>query len=109
MYEVVWDTTPFNDPSEWPEDGSQPFVLSTGDKTGFGQHADYVFGWRDDSLQKAMDTSGCFGARCADLPTQQIDTAKSCKVGTLVDEDVDGCEFTSLNNRRECLAELLTP
>ena len=35
MYEVVWDTTQFNDRSEWPEDGrSQPFVLSTGDDTG---------------------------------------------------------------------------
>lgn len=94
MYEVVWDTTPFNDPNEWPEDGSQPFYLSTGDNTGFGQHADYVFGWKDDSLQRAMDTSGCFGAQCANLPTQAIDVAKSCKVGTLVNEDVDGCEFT---------------
>ncbi|KAK7702584.1 hypothetical protein SLS64_009547 [Diaporthe eres] len=31
MYEVMWDTTPFNDPNIWPEDGSQPFVYSTGD------------------------------------------------------------------------------
>lgn len=31
MYEVMWDTTPFNDPAIWPEDGSQPFVYSTGD------------------------------------------------------------------------------
>lgn len=29
--QVVWDTTAFNNPEEWPEDGSQPFVLSTGD------------------------------------------------------------------------------
>ncbi|KAF1836477.1 hypothetical protein BDW02DRAFT_567068 [Decorospora gaudefroyi] len=56
MYEVMWDvsisvflrifllfevlanpggtsqTRPFNDPEIWPEDGSQPFVLSTGDE-----------------------------------------------------------------------------
>jgi Domain of unknown function (DUF1996) len=29
--EIVWDTRPFNDPSIWPEDGSQPFVFSMGD------------------------------------------------------------------------------
>ncbi|MBE3050046.1 DUF1996 domain-containing protein [Candidatus Bathyarchaeota archaeon] len=92
MYEVVWDTTGFNDPNDWPEDGSQPFVLSTGDDTGFGQHGDYVFGWKDTSLQRAMDTSGCFGAQCADLLNQDIGTAKACQVGTLVDEDVDGCK-----------------
>ncbi len=31
MLEVVWDTPSFNDKDLWPEDGSQPFVLSTGD------------------------------------------------------------------------------
>jgi hypothetical protein len=44
MYEVVWDTTGFNNKADWPADGSQPFVLSQGDPTGLGQHADYVFG-----------------------------------------------------------------
>jgi hypothetical protein len=32
MFEIIWDTTPFNDKSIWPEDGKQPFVLSQGDK-----------------------------------------------------------------------------
>jgi hypothetical protein len=32
MYETVWDTTQFNDKTLWPEDGSQPFVWSFGDK-----------------------------------------------------------------------------
>lgn len=27
----MWDTENFNDKSQWPEDGSQPFVLSNGD------------------------------------------------------------------------------
>lgn len=31
MYEVLWDTSAFNDPKDWPADGSQPFVYSTGD------------------------------------------------------------------------------
>ena len=30
MYEVMWDTRPFNDKSLWPETG-QPLVYSTGD------------------------------------------------------------------------------
>jgi hypothetical protein len=96
MYEVVWDTTGFNDPAEWPEDGSQPFVLSYGDGTGLGQHGDYIFGWKDDSLQKAMDTSGCFGATCASLPVQEISQAKQSTVPTLVNEDVDGCKLESI-------------
>lgn len=32
MYEVMWDTRAFNDAGLWPEDGSQPFVLSAGDR-----------------------------------------------------------------------------
>jgi hypothetical protein len=31
MYEVMWQTQDFNDKELWPEDGSQPFVWSTGD------------------------------------------------------------------------------
>lgn len=31
FYEIMWNTTAFNNPDEWPEDGSQPFVFSTGD------------------------------------------------------------------------------
>jgi Domain of unknown function (DUF1996) len=32
MLETVWDTRQFNDKSLWPQDGSQPFVWSFGDK-----------------------------------------------------------------------------
>jgi hypothetical protein len=92
MYEVVWDTTGFNNKAEWPADGSQPFVLSTGDATGLGQHGDYVFVWKDDSLQRAMDTSGCFGAQCASLRTQSIDTARSCAVKQAAKEDYNKCK-----------------
>jgi len=93
MLEVVWDTTAFNDKNEWPTDGSQPFYLSHGDNTGLGQHADYVFGWKDQSLQKAMDTSGCFGAgACGGLKsTQTVDAAKKCAVKSVVnDGPLDG-------------------
>jgi len=54
MYEVIWDTSSFNDPADWPEDGSQPFVWSFGDDSGYANHGDYVFGWKDQSLQNIL-------------------------------------------------------
>ncbi|KAF2196442.1 hypothetical protein GQ43DRAFT_476327 [Delitschia confertaspora ATCC 74209] len=90
MYEVVWDTTPFNNKADWPVDGSQPFYFSYGDNTGYGQHADYVFGWKGDALQKGMDASGCMGAKCKDMKTQTIENAKKCAVKPVVKEDHDG-------------------
>ena len=89
MYEVMWDTTSFNDVSEWPEDGSQPLVLSTGDETGYGQHGDYVFGWEGDSLQRAMD-SACYLRNCSLLTEQPPKVKNLCSVPVTVDEDVDG-------------------
>jgi hypothetical protein len=93
MYEVVWDTTPFNNKADWPADGSQPFYFSYGDNTGYGQHADYVFGWKGNALQVGMDASGCMGAKCKDMKTQSIDAAKKCSVKTAVNENVDGCKL----------------
>ncbi|KAF2269645.1 hypothetical protein CC78DRAFT_601812 [Lojkania enalia] len=89
MFEVIWDTTAFNDKSIWPEDGSQPFVFSQGDNTGYGQHGDYVFGWKDDVLQKAMDAN-CFGATCSALKSQSFTEANKCAVQKSVNEPVDG-------------------
>jgi hypothetical protein len=91
MYEVVWDTTPFN--SEWKSGDPNPFYLSYGDNTGLGQHGDYVFGWQDDELQKGMDATNCMGAKCKDLKNQAIDNAKKCNVKRVVQDDLDTCEL----------------
>ncbi|SPQ26470.1 73cd40c6-3568-4e87-9233-1521ec5bb1ec [Thermothielavioides terrestris] len=88
-YEIVWDTSKFNNKEDWPEDGSQPFVLSTGDPTGYGQHGDYVFGWKDNALQHAMDNH-CFGPTCNGLTTQGFDKANQCTVKKTVREDTEG-------------------
>jgi hypothetical protein len=105
--QIVWDTRCFNNKADWPADGSQPFVLSTGDNTGYalsdealdglltirsyGQYGDYVFGWKDTSLQKAMDEAlGCMGASCGGLETQQLDDGNKCTVKRRVTEDHDG-------------------
>ncbi|KAK4457555.1 hypothetical protein QBC42DRAFT_236063 [Cladorrhinum samala] len=89
MVEAIWDTTAFNDPNDWPEDGSQPFVLSTGDRTGYSQHADYVFGWKNDALDFGME-AGCAGARCPGMATQSLEEASQCSVPELVGENYSG-------------------
>jgi hypothetical protein len=89
--QIVWDTKKFNNKADWPTDGSQPFYLSTGDNTGYGQHGDYVFGWKDDSLQKAMDDAkGCMGANCGSLKTQEPADGNKCIVKNRVKEEHDG-------------------
>ncbi|KAL1896333.1 hypothetical protein Sste5346_004718 [Sporothrix stenoceras] len=99
MLEIVWDTTAFNDPSDWPATSdnttaTQPFVLSTGDRTGYSQHGDYVFGWKGDALQRAMDsTSGCSASTCGALTSQSFVTANRCLVKRQVHEDVEGCKW----------------
>jgi len=97
-YETLWDTTQFND--MWPEDGSQPFILSFGDTHGYGTHADYVFGWKGDSLQRAMD-SGCMFRDCENgnpLQSQPVAAMNACSVKDNVDENIDGCESSCIHS-----------
>ncbi|KXX79683.1 hypothetical protein MMYC01_202546 [Madurella mycetomatis] len=91
MLEVIWDTREFNKEELWPEDGSQPFVWSTGDREGYSQHGDYVFGWKDDSLQRAMDNF-CFGDVCDVLERQSDEDAMKCTIPQVVKDDIDGCK-----------------
>ncbi|KAF2648543.1 hypothetical protein K491DRAFT_684613 [Lophiostoma macrostomum CBS 122681] len=86
MYEVIFETQVFNDTSLWPEDGSQPFVWSFGDGTGYGNHGDYVFGWKDDALQKIMDEE-CY-VNCTSMKTQSMEKMNSCSVPNKVHEDI---------------------
>ncbi|KAI0002802.1 hypothetical protein F4779DRAFT_602823 [Xylariaceae sp. FL0662B] len=88
MLETVWDTRSFNNPADWPDDpNEQPFVWATGDKSGYSTHADYMFGWKDDSLQRAMDGHTYVSAPM--LQTQSIAQQNQCKVPDMVKEDID--------------------
>ncbi|KAH8900644.1 hypothetical protein GQ53DRAFT_835597 [Thozetella sp. PMI_491] len=87
LLETVWDTRAFNNKADWPTDGSQPFVWSNGGN-GFSSHADYVFGWKDDSLQKAMDGHTYVSAPM--LKTQSAAEGNKCKVNDMVKENLDG-------------------
>jgi len=91
LYEVYWDTRPFAD--MWPTDGSQPFVLSMGDPTGYGHHGDYLFGWEGDSLQRAMDKCTDIGGvpeGCKELTLQTDEEMNSCVQQPRVNEVVEG-------------------
>ncbi|KAK4210501.1 hypothetical protein QBC37DRAFT_292391 [Rhypophila decipiens] len=91
MYEIMWDTRPFND-AKYFEGGKQPFVYSFGDATGHGQHGDYLFGWKDDSLQRGMDElgkNGCYDDNCSSaLKIQDGKDAIACTKASQVEESV---------------------
>ncbi|EHK99441.1 hypothetical protein M7I_4740 [Glarea lozoyensis 74030] len=89
MYEIMYDTSSFADPAYY-KDGKQPLVYSFGDTTGYGAHGDYLFGWVEGSLQKAMDSLGkqCFSETCPVLKLQSSPEAIGCTKAQQAVEDV---------------------
>jgi hypothetical protein len=60
-------------------------------RTGYGHHGDYVFGWKGDALQRAMDARCNVG--CPILRTQSFDAANRCTQKPKVAEAIDGCTW----------------
>src|SRR3569833_3449449 len=60
-------------------------------REGYSQHGDYVFGWKGDSLQRAM-VAGCTGAVCRELKVQTSEEAMKCTKEAVFKDEVDGCE-----------------
>jgi len=91
MYEIMWDVSAFADKSLWPTDGSKPFVYSMG-LGGAAAHGDYVFGWKGNSLQLAMDNACDRNLACpkAGLTVQSSDKYSACNVPQRSKETVDG-------------------
>ena len=101
-FETVWDTTKFN--SMWPSGAPNPFVWSY-EGNGAGTHADYMFGWKGDSLQRAMDKSECFYDGCGSIQKQQMTVANQCKIQETVKEQVEGCEYFFVFLLISCLCD----
>jgi hypothetical protein len=78
---------------------AQNIALLTCPRTGYGNHGDYVFGWKDDSLQKIMDEE-CY-VNCKTMKTQSVEAMNSCTVPNKVDEDIgdDNCKFCVISVR----------
>jgi hypothetical protein len=88
-FETQWDTSKFN--SLWTAGAPNPFVWSF-EGTGAGTHADYLFGWKGDALQRAMDKSECFYDGCGAITKQAMSVANQCNVKDFVGEVTDGCK-----------------
>jgi len=92
FYEVYWNTPAFA--SRWTQgQGTQPFVLSQGDATGYGLHGDFIAGWDVDALQQIIDNcnAGDSGMdKCPGLMGGLNDPSTSCNKASPVDEVITG-------------------
>ena len=68
-------------------------MWSTGDATGYASHADYLFGWKGDALQRNMDAKGEYMS-VKSLTRQNIQAGNKCEVKDMVHEQFDGCKLT---------------
>jgi len=89
MYELMWDTRKID--RSWFPDSGNPYTYSM-NIGGAAAHGDYVFGWKGDSLQKAMDKQCNLNKDCpaAGLTAQTPDKYNACKIKQQSPEDVNG-------------------
>ncbi|KAI0490552.1 hypothetical protein F4859DRAFT_12105 [Xylaria cf. heliscus] len=82
FFETIWDT---NAAQFQGKSGS--FVMSNGDRTGFGYHGDFMTGWDQSFLQEAIDT-------CTNPSGELSDCGLFTSNGPLLSEAVQGeCKF----------------
>ena len=71
-----------------------PFINSTSsDSTGYGHHADYVFGWEGDALHCAMSDEGCmtsYPGICEVLTRRSDEEMARCRLAPSVEEVTEG-------------------
>jgi hypothetical protein len=65
FYEVEWRIQDFKD--KW-YNSSHPFVLASGDPTGYGLHGDFQNGWDINVLQEALNTCNASSGAAEDCP-----------------------------------------
>lgn len=90
--EIYWNTPLFKD--SWQQGkGTQPFVLSNGDATGYSLHADFMAGWNEELLQHIIDTcnTGTAGMdKCPGLDAFGGVNTETCTIDNPVPEAVSG-------------------
>ncbi|KAI1810910.1 hypothetical protein GGS20DRAFT_565361 [Poronia punctata] len=96
FYEIYWNTPLFDD--LWTADGTtQPFVLATGDATGYSSHGDFISGWDEETLQTIVDTcnAGTTGMdQCPQIPGGLNDNG-NCKIDPVFGSVLPLGEFIS--------------
>jgi hypothetical protein len=92
FYEVYWNTPLFA--SRWTQgQGTQPFVLSNGDPTGYGLHGDFLAGWDTATLTQIINNcnAGDSGMdKCPGLIGGLNDPSTSCNEASPIDEVISG-------------------
>jgi len=67
-----------------------------GDSTGYGAHGDYLFGWKEGALERAMTALGtnCFSETCPVLKLQSTEELQACTKAQQAVEDngTNSCE-----------------
>jgi hypothetical protein len=71
FYEVIWSINDFADKWYSP---NHPFVLSSGDTTGYGYHGDFLNGWDTAILQKAIGNCTNMGGLVKDCQIFDLHT-----------------------------------
>ncbi|KAN0098789.1 protein of unknown function (DUF1996) domain containing protein [Hyaloscypha variabilis] len=92
FYEVYWNTPVFS--NRWTQgEGTQPFVLSNGDPTGYSLHADFLAGWDIATLTQIINNCNTQEGgmdTCPGLIGGLNDPSTSCNIPDPVNEVVTG-------------------
>ncbi|KAF9532660.1 hypothetical protein CPB83DRAFT_847146 [Crepidotus variabilis] len=92
--EVYWATGDWDKLRGQAKNPSQPFVYAMGDPTGYGYHADFMYGWDAGVLQKAVDNCHCnpYGdpTCCAQQGIFDLNTDGHCRITKSIDEQTTG-------------------